>query len=87
MECRISDMRSKEVINITDGDRLGYIYDIMFSAETGKITAVILPGHSRILGLFGHESDIIIPWSSVRKVSSDVILVETEGKNIIENKK
>lgn len=77
MDFRITDMRSKEVINITSGERMGYIYDIMFSVETGRITAVILPGESRVFGLFGHSDDVIIPWDKVRKVSNDMILVET----------
>ena len=77
MDFRITDMRSKEVINITNGERMGYIYDVMFSVETGRITAVILPGESRMFGLLGHSDDVIIPWDKIRKVSDDMVLVET----------
>ena len=77
MDFRITDMRSKEVINITNGERMGYIYDIMFSVDTGCITAIILPGESKMFGIFGNSEDVIIPWDRVKKVSNDMILVET----------
>lgn len=80
MNSRISDMRCKEVINIATGDRMGYIYDIVFSVETGKITAVVLPGESRFCGLFGKEEDTVIPWECVKRVSSDVVLVDVNPK-------
>ncbi len=82
---RISDMRSKEVINITDGERLGFIYDVLFSAETGRITAVILPGGSKLLGLLGRDEDVMIPWENIRRVSNDVVLVEVEAKKYLKN--
>ena len=82
---RISDMRSKEVINITDGERLGVIYDVLFSAETGRITAVILPGGSKLLGLLGRDEDVMIPWENIRRVSNDVVLVEVETKKYLKN--
>jgi len=78
VDFRITDMRSKEVINITNGERMGYIYDIMFSVETGRITAVILPGENKMFGFFGRSDDIIIPWDKVKKVSNDMILVEMQ---------
>ena len=80
MDYRITDMRSKEVINITDGARMGFIYDVLFSAETGKITAVILPG-GKMFSIFGKDNDVIIPWDCIRRVSNDVVLVEIEAKS------
>lgn len=78
MNYRITDMRCKEVINISDGERMGYIYDVMFSAETGRITAVILPGRSRLMGLMGREEDTVIPWECIKRVSSDIVLVDVK---------
>jgi len=80
MDYRITDMRNKEVINNADGERMGYIYDVMFSVDTGEITAVILPGENKLFGFFGRGDDIIIPWEKVKRVSSDMILVEVENK-------
>ena len=46
-----SDFRTKEVINIRDGRRLGSIVDMEFNLQEGRITAIVVPGASRFLGL------------------------------------
>lgn len=76
MNIKIAELKCKEVINITDGQRLGFINDVLFSSENGGVTAIVIPGKMRFLGLFGHENDIVIPWDAIRKVSDDIILVE-----------
>ncbi len=40
---RICDLREKEVINICDGERLGFVEDVEFDLCTGKITHIIIP--------------------------------------------
>ena len=37
------DFRHKEVINIRDGKRLGYVQDVCADLETGRITSIIVP--------------------------------------------
>ena len=37
------DFKSKEVINITDGKRLGKIQDVTADLESGVITSIIVP--------------------------------------------
>ena len=51
--CRVSDLRQKEVINIKDGSRLGYVDDVEFEVASGQIIAIIIYGQSRFFGLFG----------------------------------
>ncbi len=76
METDISycELRRREVINGSDGRRLGHIADIVFGAESGKINGVILPYGKR--GVFGKSQDLFVPWSCVQKIGEDVILVE-----------
>jgi len=76
MECRIADLRCKEVINICDGLRLGYVDDVMFNIIDGRMIAVIVPGPAKYLGMFGHEDDYIIPWDKIVRIGDDIILVE-----------
>lgn len=66
----------KEVINIIDGKRLGAITDIEIDAESGKLTAIVVPGNGKFLGLFGRNEDVVIPWEKINKIGLDVILVE-----------
>lgn len=77
---RVSDLRMREVINIADGRRLGTIKDIDVNLEEGRINAVILPGYAagggRLMGFFGREEEIIVPWNKIKKIGIDVILVD-----------
>lgn len=76
MRCRIADMRCKEVINIPDGFRMGFVYDVLFDVCSGQIEALVVPGRCRFFGLFGREDDYVIDWDSIRKIGDDIILVE-----------
>ena len=37
------DFRHKEVINIRDGKRLGYVQDVCADLQNGCITSIIVP--------------------------------------------
>ncbi len=76
---RASDLEAREVINIVDGRRLGSIIDVEFSLEDGRITAIVVPGSPKILGLFGRGDEVVIPWDKIKKIGADVILVEVAG--------
>lgn len=77
---RSSDFRQKEVINVADGRRLGFISDVEINLEDGKIEAIIIPGSGRLFGLIGKDSELVIPWDRIRKVGEDIILVEMEDR-------
>ncbi|MEW6448494.1 MAG: YlmC/YmxH family sporulation protein [Bacillota bacterium] len=73
---KVSELRMREVINVLDGRRLGLIKDIDIDLDNGKINALVLPGPSRLLGFFGKEEEVIIPWEKIVRIGLDVILVE-----------
>lgn len=71
------DFRHKEVINITDGKRLGNVQDVCADLETGIITSIIVPGeNSKFLSIFSQSNDIVIPWQNIKCIGDDLILVE-----------
>lgn len=76
METELSycELRRREVINGSDGRRMGHIIDLVFSVESGKIKGVILPYGKR--GIFSKSQDLFVPWSCVQRIGEDVILVE-----------
>ena len=76
---KTSDLKVKEVINVEDGRRLGNITDIEIDVETGRLTAIVVPGPGRFLGIFGRNDDVIIPWEKINKIGFDVILVEASA--------
>ncbi|MCL6661246.1 MULTISPECIES: YlmC/YmxH family sporulation protein [Paenibacillus] len=75
---KISDFQTKDVINITDGKRLGQISDLELDLKQGRIEAIVVPGYSRFMGLFGGGTDLVIPWRNIVKIGSDVILVKMD---------
>lgn len=70
------DFKHKEVINITDGKRLGFVQDVTADLESGVITSIIVPGNSKLLNMFSGNNDIVIPWKNIKCIGDDVILVE-----------
>lgn len=79
---RSSDFKQKEVVNISDGRRLGFVCDVEINLEEGKVEAVVLPGVGRLFGLFGKEGEFIIPWDKIVKIGEDIILVDLDERFI-----
>lgn len=74
--CRMYDMRHKEVINVRDGCRYGYVTDIEIDIEEGCVEAIIVPGPAKIFGVFGCEQEYFIPWCKVKQIGDEIILVD-----------
>ena len=73
MEISFSLIRSKDVVNIYDGKRLGRAIDILFDAGSGKVLGIVLPG---IKKMFRKNEDIFVPIENLKKIGDDVILVK-----------
>ena len=61
---------------MADGRRLGFVSDARVELPEGRLTAIIVPGPSRYLGLMGCRDDYVIPWHCIRRIGPDVILVD-----------
>lgn len=70
------DFRHKEVININDAKRLGFVQDVCADLEGGRITSIIVPGNRKLISMFTKDNDIIIPWDKIKCIGDDIILVE-----------
>jgi len=70
------DFKHKEVINITDARKLGYVQDVCADLETGTITSIIVPGNNKLINMFTNNNDIVIPWNNIRCIGEEIILVE-----------
>lgn len=76
MSCRMAELRSKEVISVKDGGRLGFVCDIEMDTETAAITALVVYGRARLFGLLGQEEDTVIPWRDIEMIGGDIVLVK-----------
>ena len=50
MQCKITDLRNKEIINISNGMKMGGICDIEIDTETGELVSIIVYGRQKLLG-------------------------------------
>lgn len=80
---RICDLRQKEVINITNCRRLGFVCDVDFSCETGRIEALIVPGPGKICGIFGRDTEYVILFGRVCQIGPDIILVDIKEDEVL----
>lgn len=74
--CRIVDLSCKEVVNICDGSRLGYVDDVEIDTCTGRIVALVVPSGSGVMSLLGKGEDLVVPWECIEKIGDDIILVK-----------
>jgi YlmC/YmxH family sporulation protein len=68
-------LKNKEVINICDGRRLGFVIDGQLDISQGRLISVIVPGECNFLGI-SKGDNIIIPWNCIERIGDDIILVK-----------
>lgn len=76
--CSLSDIRNKEVINVNNGAKLGFVDDVEINTDNASVLALIVYGQSRFFGLFGHDDDIVIKCEQIQLIGKDAILVVTD---------
>ena len=82
MKCTLSEMRNKEIINIKNGARLGYVDDVEFETETASIKSFIVYGRTRFFGFLGREDDLIITCDEIEVVGVDTILISADDTKL-----
>lgn len=81
----LNNLRAMEVIDINEGKRLGLIGDVKIDCDDNRILSIIIPGEK--ISFFSKSEDIEIDWDDVYKVGTDVILIDSKGKNILDVQK
>ena len=84
MICRIAQLQYKEVIDIADGTRYGFVGDVELDPERGAVEGIVVGGRARCFGLLGHEPDRVFPWSAIKRFGEDIILVDGQARGIRE---
>ncbi|MBP3906293.1 MAG: YlmC/YmxH family sporulation protein [Peptostreptococcaceae bacterium] len=82
---RISDIMDKEVINVKNGKRMGYITDIDMDINEGKIISFSIVGDGG-MNLFsrGSENQVVF-WNDILKIGYDTIIVNQGSDNSLED--
>ena len=75
MKCSVTDLRSKDVINVEDGCRIGCVTDVEIDTCTGCLINIVVFCGRGIWGFFGRGEEIIINWKDIVVIGNDSILV------------
>lgn len=82
MNCCITELRCKEVINKSNGCRLGFVSDIEVDSCCGRVVALVIYGKPKYWGICGKRERIRICWEDIEVIGNDTILVsKAQGDN------
>ena len=75
---RASDFRNKEVINLANNEKMGYVSDFEICITSGEVSAIIVPEKSK--GFFPSKNNgIRIAWGNIAGIGEDIILVNVKS--------
>ena len=80
---RMYDLRQKELVNVNDGARYGFVSDLEIDTGEGKIISLVVPGPGKVLGVFGRDQEYRIPWEKINKIGDDIILVDCATESVL----
>ncbi len=81
MRITSSDLREKDVINVTTATVIGRINEVEFDSATGQITTLLILKDKGIFSLF-KESPIRITWDKIVCIGEDAVLVRLSNNEI-----
>jgi len=81
---RLCDLKEKEVINSVSCRRLGFVTDVDFCMEKGKVLAIIVAGPGHLCFFLGRETEFIIPFCDILQVGEDIILVNIDEEECLQ---
>ena len=70
----LSELQSKDVINISDGKCIGNIVDVNID-DNGKTVVLIVEKYKFLMSFFRNNVQEI-KWNQINKIGKDVILVD-----------
>ena len=73
---RLSELQQKEIINISNGKRIGIIVDVIVDTSWNILKLVLEEKRGRKFSKEEYE----ILWSQIVKVGDDIILIDTRNK-------
>lgn len=77
---RLSAFTKKEVVNLVDGRRLGFLCDADVNLDTGRVEAIVVSVAGKVLVGSAKFQELIIPFEKIKKIGEDIILVNVEER-------
>lgn len=71
----LSDLQSKEIIDISSGKRMGNIIDVIIN-KNGEIVKFILEDRKISRHIFSNNKDVVfVLWKQIVRIGDDIILI------------
>ena len=74
----LSDLHTKEVVDVARGKRIGSIIDVIISSS-GNISKIVLEetrGSRRFLST--NKDEVYLDWQQLVKIGDDIILIDSK---------
>jgi YlmC/YmxH family sporulation protein len=73
----LSRLSKKEIINLHDGSRLGYVgdSDLVIDSRTGMIQSIILVPRGMNMKI-RNARELVIPWDAIKKIGDELLIVD-----------
>ncbi len=78
MNCCVTDLTRKEVINLRNGNSLGNISDVEVNTHSGQLVAIVLYPR-RLMPGFGRGEELKICWEDIKVIGEDTVLVDIDS--------
>ena len=71
----LSDLQTKDVVNINDGKKIGRIIDAVIN-DTGIIEYLSIEKRGSLNNLFNKDNETTITFKQIKRIGEDFILVD-----------
>ena len=73
----LSDLQTKEIIDITSGKRLGMIIDVIVDKD-GSVKSLVL--QERKIRKMKYNGEVEVLWKEIVKIGDDIILIDPRNR-------
>ena len=73
---KFSLFKKKEVVNICDGMKVGFVCDLEIDERSGRICSIIIPAGGKFMSFLCVNSVYVIPWEKIVRIGDDIILID-----------
>lgn len=72
-----SDLKDKEVINLSTNEKLGFVNDFEICTLSGEVSAILVPEKNKFFSSSKNKG-LRIPWNKITGIGEDIILVNID---------
>ncbi|MBQ8623437.1 MAG: YlmC/YmxH family sporulation protein [Oscillospiraceae bacterium] len=77
MNYTLSELKSKEVIDLKSGAMLGRVDDVEIG-EDSSVQSMIVYGRPKLFGFLGRDQDLVIDYKDISLIGRDAILISSD---------